>query len=88
MGEYHSELAAWEEEQNRQVQEFVITDNDTDDVLRDSRTEFHTGPSKFESFTTSPRRNLENVLNKRTSPIRLTESKLSNVVAKVLEIVL
>ncbi|CAK8673924.1 unnamed protein product [Clavelina lepadiformis] len=82
MGEYHSELAAWEKEQNRQVQEFVITDNDTDDVLRDSRTEFHTGPSKFESFTTSPRRNLENVLNKRTSPIRLTESKLSNVVAK------
>lgn len=82
MAEYHSELEAWEAERDRQAVEFHITDDDVaDDVIKQESFEVHAGPSKFSM--TSPRRNLENVLNKRGSPMRLTESVVSKHSMKV-----
>nr|CAB3230258.1 cilia- and flagella-associated protein 65-like [Phallusia mammillata] len=76
MAEYRSELEAWEAERDRQAQEFHITDDDVpDDVSKHDAFDVHSGPSKFSM--TSPRRNLENVLNKKTTPTRLTESVVS-----------
>nr|XP_026691738.1 cilia- and flagella-associated protein 65-like [Ciona intestinalis] len=65
MSNFKTELQAWEAEQERQSVEFVISEEDIVDT-----TDTH-------ASSVSPRRNLENILNKNNSRLRLTESQLS-----------
>ena len=83
VAEYRAELEAWREERNRQNVEFTITgDEVTDDTpVRHTTFEMYSGSSKYE--LSSPKRNIENILNKSQSPVRLTESNLAKTKNKV-----
>ena len=85
MAEYYAELKGWKEERDRQAVEFEIT-GDVDDtqpsVVRDTPFEIYSGPAKYE--LSSPKRNLDNILNKSQTPFRLTDSDMSKSVTKVI----
>ncbi|XP_077974570.1 cilia- and flagella-associated protein 65-like [Styela clava] len=77
MQEYHAELLSWEEEKAKQEVEFTITDQTIEEELTQQAMQNSSSQQTIEK--TSPRRlNLENVLNKNLSPMRLTESVMTN----------
>ena len=75
MAEYHAELEAWREERDRQAVEFTIMGDEEPETspLRESAFEIYSGPSKYE--LSSPKRNIENILNQSQTSLRLTENE-------------